>query len=274
MRLRIGAATHTGRVRDHNEDAYVALAHHGPFVVCDGMGGAAAGEIASRIAVDTIVAELRPRRTNRAGGAVNGFLPQTARLAEAVRQSNRCVYDRGQEDRRLAGMGTTVVSAWVEGGVASLAHVGDSRAYLWHAGRLEQLTRDHSLVEAQIRAGLVSREHSRHSAELNLLLRALGRDPDVEVELAEVAVQPGDYLLLCSDGLTRMVDEAAMARAIVQLQAPQQIADSLTEAANRNGGVDNVTVLVVAVTRGWWADLRDRWRRRPRSAHAEAGPAV
>jgi serine/threonine protein phosphatase PrpC len=264
MGLRVGAATDTGRVRERNEDTYALRVEQGLFVVCDGMGGAAAGEVASRMAVDTIVEHLAgPTRDEAASRHANEqrYLPQTRRLAEAVRRSNERIYDEGQKDSRQIGMGTTVVGAWIQQNIASVAHVGDSRAYLWHCGDIEPLTRDHSLVEEEVRAGLLDRETSLQSEQQNVLLRALGRDPETEVDLSEVPVQPGDYLLLCTDGLTRVVPEPEMARAISELRDPQRICDHLIAAANRNGGPDNITVVVAHVSGGWWRRLWHPWRR-------------
>ena len=263
MRLRVGAATDTGLVRDLNEDVYMVRAEQGLFVVCDGMGGCPAGEVASQLAVDAIADQLNEATH---GGTVvrpaNGqrYLAQTSRLAEAVRRSNQVIYDQGRKDPRQANMGTTVVGAWITQQIVSVAHVGDSRAYLWHDHQLEPLTRDHSLVEARVRAGLMDGERSLQSEQQNILLRAVGREPDVEVDVNEVAVQAGDYLLLCSDGLTRMVPEAAVARAIVSLREPQRICDHLVQAANHNGGADNVTVVVVELIGGWWRSVWSAWR--------------
>jgi PPM family protein phosphatase len=260
MRLRVGAATDTGRVRELNEDAFVSNAEDGLFVVCDGMGGAPAGEVASQMAVDAIVRELHePSCEPLAPSTVDeqAYLPRTGRLAAAVRRSNQCIYDGSCSDPRRAGMGTTVVGAWVREHIASVAHVGDSRAYLWHNDRLEALTRDHSLLDT------------------NVLVRALGREPEVDVELAEVPLQPGDYLLLCSDGLTRMVPDSVLAEAILDLRDPQRICDYLIEAANGNGGADNITVVVVEVADTWWRRLVNGWRRyATRGQNAETYPAV
>jgi len=278
MRLRAGVATNTGRVRDLNEDAYGLRPEQGLFVVCDGMGGAPAGEVASQIAVDTILAQLNTaawRAAGSAGGGEHRYLPQTSHLVGAVRRSNQSIYDRAQHDRRQADMGTTVVGAWIEHNIASIAHVGDSRAYLWHDDRLEPLTRDHSLVEAQVGAGLLQREHSLQSEQQNILLRVLGREPDVEVDVNEVPVQVGDYVLLCSDGLTRMIPERTLGEAIVQWRDPQRICESLVDAANRNGGADNITVVVVEVVGTWWRRVWRHWRRQLNGGHrAEAHPAV
>ena len=241
------------------------------------MGGCPAGEVASQIAVDTILEHLNGPahdRSNGSGEREPAYLPQTSRLAEAVRRSNRCIYDQAQHDSGQADMGTTVVAAWIEQSIASVAHVGDSRAYLWHDNRLEAVTRDHSLVEAHVLAGLLDREESVRCDQQNVLVRVLGRERDVEVDLNEVPVHRGDYLLLCSDGLTRDVPEQTMARAIVNLREPQQICDYLIDAANANGGADNITVVVVEMAGSWWR-LSHRWSRRATGGHdAEAHPAV
>jgi protein phosphatase len=278
MRLRAGAATDIGCVRDLNEDAYALRADEGLFVICDGMGGAPAGEVASQIAVDTILAQLNgyPRIAAAPPPPVDeGYLPQTVRLADALRRSNQFIYDEAHRDPNKADMGTTVVAALMQHHVTSVAHVGDSRAYLWHGDRLEPVTRDHSLVEAQIRAGVIDREDSLRSDQQNVLVRVLGREPDVEVDVTEVPVQPGDYLLLCSDGLTRMVPERTVADAIGRLRDSQRICDYLVDAANRNGGADNITVIVVEVEENWWRRVSNRWSRYVRGAYdAKAYPAV
>jgi protein phosphatase len=253
MRLRVGAATSVGRVRPTNEDAYLAKSDQGLFVVCDGMGGAAAGEVASRLAVDTIASCLNsgghdgPDETAAdLQDLTAGFHARTMQLGQAVRAANRAILQQAQGDEAHAGMGTTVVGAWVDDGVVSVAHVGDSRAYLANASGFETLTSDHSLVEAQVQAGLLDREQSLKSEQQNILLRALGRDPDVEVDLAEVTVAAGDRLLLCSDGLTRMVPDDQLSGALDRFRGdPQGACDHLIEAANTSGGPDNITVVVV-----------------------------
>jgi len=162
-----------------------------------------------------------------------------------VRHSNQFIYTQGRQDVRRKKMGTTVVTAWIAEHVASVAHVGDSRAYLWYGDELEPLTRDHSL------AGI--------GAGSDVLVRVLGREPDVDVDVNEVPMRSGDYLVLCSDGLTRTVSERTVARAIAQLRHPQRICNYLVEAANSNGGADNITVVVVEVMDRWWRRL-SRWR--------------
>jgi protein phosphatase len=262
MQLRVGAGTDTGLVRELNEDAYMSRAEQGLFVVCDGMGGAPAGEVASQMAIEAIIGQLdgngaghtEPRECESPS-----FLPHTQRLADAVRRSNEFIYGQAQKNPRQAGMGTTIVGAWIREHIASVAHVGDSRAYLWHDERLEALTRDHSLAEARIAAGLD--RDNLPDCHQNALVRVLGREPDVDVDVTEVPVQPGDYVLLCSDGLTRMVAETELAQAITELQEPQRICDHLIAAANRNGGADNITVVVVEVKGNWWSRLLEGWKR-------------
>ena len=244
MRLKVGAATSIGKVRQINEDAFLAKAEEGVFVVCDGMGGAAAGEVASQLAVETIDARLRNPPSSLASNG--SFQPRTLQLGDAIREANRAIISRAQDNVSQAGMGTTVVGAWADAGVVSLAHVGDSRAYLANAAGFEGVTKDHSLVEAQVQAGLIDREQSLRSEHQNILLRALGRDENVEIELAELTVAAGDRLLLCTDGLTRMVSDADLAAALVRFRGePQQACDFLIEAANHNGGADNITVVIV-----------------------------
>jgi protein phosphatase len=244
MRLRVGAGTDAGRVRERNEDAYALRADDGLFVVCDGMGGAPAGEVASQLAIDVMLRQLDAASEHAAKEANDSYLPHTRRLASAVRRSNAFIYDQSQRDPGQAGMGTTVVGAWIRQYVASVAHVGDSRAYLWHDDRLEPLTQDHSLSGAQA----------------HVLFRVLGREREVDVDLMEIPVQPGDYVLLCSDGLTRMVADRDLAQAIFEFREPQRICDYLIAAANRNGGADNITVVVVEVAGSWWKSLRLRAR--------------
>jgi PPM family protein phosphatase len=278
MRLRVGAATDIGRVRDLNEDAHMVSVEHGLFVVCDGMGGCPAGEVASQMAVETILDRLNQtaqETTAFHAADRHRYLSQTSRLAEAVRRSNQFIYNQAQRDPSQAEMGTTIVGAWITEHVASVAHVGDSRAYLWHNDHLEPLTCDHSLVEEQVRAGLLDRDKSLQSEQQNILLRVLGREPDVEVELSEVPVQPGDYLLLCSDGLTRMVPEPTLEHTIFRLRDPQRICDYLVAAANSNGGADNITVVVVEMIGSGWMRLWNRWRRQIWGGHdGEACSAV
>jgi len=267
VRLKVGAATSVGRVRQINEDAFLAKAEQGLFVVCDGMGGAAAGEVASRLAVDTIGARLNSpsRFVAQWTGGENGaaqFHDRTLQLSEAIKEANRAIMARAQDEVSQAGMGTTVVGAWFEAGLLSIAHVGDSRAYLANAGGFEGVTSDHSLVEAQVQAGLIDREQSLQSEQQNILLRALGRDENVVVDLSEITVSSGDRLLLCTDGLTRVVSDADLAAALDRFRGePQQACDYLIETANTSGGPDNITVIVVEFVGSLLSNMLGRFTR-------------
>ena len=261
MRLQVGACTDKGQVRSLNEDFYACRPQLGLFIVCDGMGGEAAGEVASRMATETILRQLDgadPQTAAQVDAVERGFQEATRRLQSAIRLSNQAIHEESKKNVEQSGMGTTVVCAWIRDNLASLAHVGDSRAYLWRQQGFEQLTQDHSLVEEQVRAGLLTREESRRAEDQNVLLRALDGKPELEVDLAEVPLLPGDYLILCSDGLTRMVDDDTLAATITRLRQPQKICDSLVERANRNGGEDNITVVIIqALEESWWQRLRN-----------------
>jgi PPM family protein phosphatase len=261
MHLRAGAGSDCGRVRTMNEDAYMLSAREGIFLVCDGMGGAPAGEVASQMAVDAIERQLHTPAASNESAECAEYLPQTRKLAAAVRWSNAFIYDQAQKDPQQSGMGTTVVGAWIREHVASVAHVGDSRAYLCRGDRFESLTRDHSLIEAHRAAGWEGEEIDVPVSQHDVLVRVLGREPDVDVDVSEVPLEPGDYMLLCSDGLTRMVSESVMATAIREQREPQRICDYLITAANGNGGADNITVVVVEVADRWWRRLMERWRK-------------
>jgi PPM family protein phosphatase len=244
MRLKVGAATSVGRVRPINEDAFLAKPDSGLFVVCDGMGGAAAGEVASQLAVQTVGDLLESAST----GAERDeqFSARTRQLGDAVRKANLAIIERARGDAQHAGMGTTVVAMWADGGVVSVAHVGDSRAYVANAQGFAGVNADHSLVEAQVQAGLINRAESLQSEHQNILLRALGRDAEVEIDLTEITVGVGDRLLLCTDGLTRMVSDDQLAAALDRYRGnPQGACDQLIEMANNGGGPDNITVVIV-----------------------------
>jgi len=224
------------------------------------MGGAAAGEVASQLAIETIAAHVNG--STPPAGTQRGFQPRTALLGQAVESANRAIIERASNDAAHAGMGTTVVGAWLGDGVASIAHVGDSRAYVSNVEGFEALTSDHSLVEAQVQAGLIDREQSLKSEHQNILLRALGRDPDVQVELGEMLMGAGDQLLLCTDGLTRMVNDAGLEEALKRFRGnPQGACDYLVQQANDNGGPDNVTVVVVELQGSMLSRLFGRFRR-------------
>ncbi|HXW07812.1 MAG TPA: SpoIIE family protein phosphatase [Vicinamibacterales bacterium] len=249
MRLLAAAATEKGLGRERNEDVYVLHVAQGLFAVCDGMGGASAGAIASQIAAATIVHELQQAKTAATAGALHEgpHRTQSCRLAEAVRESNRLIYTDGQQNPERCEMGTTVVSAWLQHDIASVAHVGDSRAYLWRDTHFQILTQDHTLLEALAGEGLDASCEELEEDPRDVLVRVVGREPEVDVDVVEAPVRTGDYLVLCTDGLTRVVSDTTMNASISRLREPQRICDYLVQTAARSGGTDDITVVVVQI---------------------------
>ena len=228
-----GSRTDIGCLRDHNEDSLVVAPPL--FVVADGMGGHAAGEVASEIAVG-VIADLAPEH------------PDGEALAHAVKEANRAVIQAAREGRGREGMGTTVTAALLEGERLVIAQVGDSRAYLLHQGKLQQLTRDHSLVADMIEAGQLTTEEARTHPQRSVITRALGSDLHLQPDIYEINVETGDRLLICSDGLSGMVDDEGIEHTLRRVQDPQRCASQLVNEAVANGGHDNVTVIVADVT--------------------------
>jgi PPM family protein phosphatase len=236
MTLRTAHLTHPGRKRRHNEDSYV---HQPPlFAIADGMGGAKAGEVASGLAVEAL--QLRPDLSG----------DDEAYVVDLIQEANRRVYTRASEDAEASGMGTTMTVALVDaaGERVTFGHVGDSRAYRIRDEELEQLTDDHSLVGELIRSGKLTREEAEVHPQRSVITRALGTDPDVDVDTFAVDAQPGDIFLLCSDGLSGMVSDATILDIVRDNRRDlPAAAKALIAAANRGGGDDNITVVVFAV---------------------------
>jgi PPM family protein phosphatase len=226
------ALSDIGRVRTHNEDS--VLAQPPLFVVADGLGGHEAGEVASSIAIET-VRDHAPRR------------PDAKSLARAVKAANREVIRSAREGYGKSGMGTTMTAAIVEGTQIAIAHVGDSRAYLLRSGQLEQITDDHSMVADMIRRGQLTDAEARYHPNRSVITRALGTDPAMYADTYEFTAGNGDRLLLCSDGLTGMLEDAMIAETLVTYRDPAVAARALVDAANDAGGHDNISVIVVDV---------------------------
>ncbi|MCW2949432.1 MAG: protein serine/threonine phosphatase, partial [Thermoleophilia bacterium] len=236
---RIAARTDVGRRREHNEDAYVAQL---PLVaVADGVGGSAKGEIASQLAIDTL-------RTRVAGiAATPSSNEAVTAMEQAVVLANRAVHDAQLTDDALRGMATTLVAAVVrDGGELIVGHVGDSRLYVISAAGARQVTEDHSIVAELVRTGRIEAEAASQHPQRNVITRALGPEADVSVDAFVLHVGPGDWVLLCSDGLTEHVDDAELARAVLEAgpENPQAAVDRLVEQANLRGGSDNITVVI------------------------------
>ena len=224
--------SHPGRRRRRNEDAWVC--HPPLFAVADGMGGARGGEIASRVAATAL------------GEDVDGS--GEARVVALIQEANRQVYERAREDSDASGMGTTITVALFEDGIVSIGHVGDSRAYLIRDRKVDQLTEDHSLVAELVRTGRLSPEEAETHPQRSVITRALGTDPDVDVDVFSVQAKPGDLFLICSDGLTSMVDDETILNTVeLRRDDLDGVAKELVAAANRSGGEDNITVVFFEV---------------------------
>ena len=229
-----GHGTDTGKKRRRNEDDYVV--EPPLFAVADGMGGAQAGELASSLAA----AAVREDEAELASGE--------DRVTELIQEANRRVYQRSSEDAAVSGMGTTMTVALVEDGNVAFGHVGDSRAYLIRGGRLEQLTEDHSLVAELVRSGKLSPEEAEAHPQRSVITRALGTDPNVDVDTFSIQTEPGDLFMLCSDGLTSMVDDDVILETVEKNRRDlRRAAKALIGAANKRGGEDNITVILFEI---------------------------
>jgi serine/threonine protein phosphatase PrpC len=233
MRVVVGMATDIGKVRERNEDSY--LVEPPLYAVADGMGGARGGAVASSLALDTLE---------------DLFHSGKGSLAESIHSANRAVFERSVSDRKVSGMGTTLTAATVDERGAHLGHVGDSRAYLLRAGSLRQLTEDHTLVNRMVKAGEITPEEAGVHPHRNVLTRSVGTEPEVDVDEEDVPLIEGDRLLLCSDGLTGMVTEPQIQAILEAAPHPQDAADRLIKAANRAGGIDNTTVVILDIHEG------------------------
>jgi PPM family protein phosphatase len=244
-----GSSTDAGRVRENNEDCFCLAPEINLFVLSDGMGGQASGEVASRLATETIVAYCREAQVTPSsamtGARLAGVSDDANRLASAIRLANRVVHQAAENSPEQHGMGATVVAIWLSEQRMSIAHLGDSRAYRLRAGQLDQLTQDHSFVAEQVRRGSMTEQEAASSKLQNVLLRALGVDPEVQAEVDEQLLLEGDTMLLCSDGLTRELSDAQIAAILEDAADAQEAADRLVDLANQAGGEDNITAVVV-----------------------------
>lgn len=277
VRISTGGGTHVGRVRSNNEDAYRVVAPLNLFVLSDGMGGEAHGEVASALAVETVSSHCTEAESDPSatffGTRRADLSEKTNRLASAVQLANHKILESAAENPKQRGMGATVTALWLDGTRMSVAHVGDSRAYLLRTGALEQLTRDHSLVAEQVRRGILTPQQADRSENQSVLIRALGTQEDVEVDADEFGLMDGDTVLLCSDGLTRMVTDPEIASTLLMQPDAQSAADRLIALANENGGEDNVTVVVVNLrpeSNGFFSRVR-RWMRPSPDVPASGG---
>ena len=256
--LEMISATDTGRVRSHNEDSVATDVAHGLALLADGMGGYQAGEIASAMTVTLLAQGLASRLTLAPAQVLEGL------VREEVAKTNAAVYQTAQTQPQCAGMGTTLVLALFHDNRVIIGHMGDSRLYRLRGEQFEQLTRDHSLLQEQIDQGVLSAEEAAQSCHKNLVTRALGMDPEVEVEISSHATAPGDIYLLCSDGLTDMARTDDIRDTLDLMRADlARAAEALVKLANDHGGRDNIAVVLVKVRkpfparRGFWQFLLD-----------------
>lgn len=277
MQIASGGVTDVGRVRTNNEDCFRIVTALNLFVLSDGMGGEAHGEIASAMAVETVVKHCLDADTNPAARVLGQTQPSwstnTKRLSTALHLANKNIFKSAEKHPDQHGMGATLTAAWINGTKLSIAHVGDSRAYLLRGGTLLQLTRDHSLVAEQVRRGMLSVAEAEESEMQSVLLRALGAQPEIEVDAEEHQLFPRDILILCSDGLTRMVTEPEIAGVLQAERDPTRAAEELVSIANERGGPDNITVVIARIekdSKGWFSWLR-RGARKTQGRNGNAG---
>jgi protein phosphatase len=256
LTVEVTGKTDVGCVRKNNEDNFGYDVRHGIFVVCDGMGGAAAGEVASQLGVETVLAcfkNFRPDSKHGGLPSTNGDLSARAEaLSNAIHRANAANYKKGSNSITQRGMGSTIVAVAVEGSFVSVAHVGDSRVYLIREGAIQQLTEDHSLVMEQVRRGLITRQQAEESEMQNIIIRALGSEDTVQPDVEDLVALPGDIFVLCSDGLSKHVKEDRMLAIVLGARTIDQASQDLIDAANTHGGDDNITCVILKVVDQPW----------------------
>ena len=263
LTVQVAGKSDIGCVRTNNEDNFGYDTRYGIFVVCDGMGGQAAGEVASKMGVDTVLNYFRQAANNgnfpMVGKALEGVSERANALGSAIQMANGAIFQAASGASEHAGMGSTIVAVLVKGNFLSIAHVGDSRIYLLRQGSIQQLTNDHSLVMEQVRRGLITREEAEHSEMQNIIIRALGPEEKVQPDLDDQMAEPGDVLLLCSDGLIRHVPDDSILEVVQGTISLQLMADRLIDAARDGGGSDNITVLLLRFEELPWYKSFFRW---------------
>jgi protein phosphatase len=238
LRLIAHGKTDKGLVRKENEDAFCIEKDLGLLAIADGMGGHASGEVASKMAIEIL------RESFKKGGE-----PLPERLNSGVKLANKMIYEASRSQSQLNGMGTTLTALQLEGNRLSIAHVGDSRAYLIRGGVIEQMTDDHTIVSEQVARGMITREDAARSDMRNILSKALGIAPEVDVDMEELTVSEGDQLVLCSDGLSELISDDEILSEVQSSKRPEIVCDELVDLAIQRGGEDNITVIVAHLHR-------------------------
>jgi serine/threonine protein phosphatase PrpC len=234
LRLIAHGKTDKGLVRKENEDAFCIEKDLGLLAIADGMGGHASGEVASKMAIEILRDSLKKEGE-----------PLPDRLDSGVKLANKMIYEASRSQSQLNGMGTTLTALQLDGKRLSIAHVGDSRAYLIRGGVIEQLTDDHTIVSEQVARGMITREEAARSDMRNILSKALGIAPEVDVDMEELTVSEGDQLVLCSDGLSELISDDEILSEVQSSNRPDLACNELVDLANQRGGNDNITVIVV-----------------------------
>lgn len=247
--LYMAGQTDTGRAREHNEDAVSWDLEHGLAMLADGMGGHSAGDVASRLCLESLMAELDSALEKpRALATEDDLGPQASLLQRAVINANKTVCRAAQENASYQGMGTTLVTLLFYSNQVVVAHVGDSRAYRLRGGKMQQITSDHSLIQEMLDRGLMTDEQAEDSSYSHVVTRAIGADEFVAPDVQELELHAGDIFLLCSDGLTDLVDDEAIADTLRAASGNwERATQHLIDLANQNGGTDNISVVLVAV---------------------------
>ena len=252
MELIAAGKTDLGIVRSNNEDNFVVDEKLGLLVVADGMGGHAAGEIASIIAISVISDHISGGQ-KFIGEYNNIYSPSTNNLNSALRLANSAILEAAANSPQLHGMGTTVAAALICGNRLSIANIGDSRVYLVRSGNIEQLTDDHSMINEQLKHNLITREQADNSSTKNYLTKAMGISAEMEADLSELTLLSGDILLLCTDGLSNMISDEKILEVILAVKKPDAICDLLINTANEKGGKDNITAVIGYIKKKKWS---------------------
>ncbi|HKD80081.1 MAG TPA: Stp1/IreP family PP2C-type Ser/Thr phosphatase [Candidatus Angelobacter sp.] len=258
LAVEVAGKSDVGCVRANNEDNFGFDSRYGIFVVCDGMGGQAAGEVASKMGVDILLDYFRKETTYQSSRLSIGAAasPGARSLASAIQLANRTIFQAGQQQNGHNGMGSTIVAALVRGNSLAIGHVGDSRIYLVRQGTIQQLTEDHSWVMEQVRHGYITLEQAQKSEMQNIILRALGSEEAVEADVEDLLAFPGDLLLMTSDGLTRHVKDAEILEIVQRAISLERACAELVETAKERGGDDNITCLLVRILdRPWYSNI-------------------
>ncbi len=238
LRLIVHGKTDKGLVRKENEDAFCIEKDLGLLAIADGMGGHASGEVASKMAIEILRDSLKKEGE-----------PLPERLNSGVKLANKMIYEASRSQSQLNGMGTTLTAVRLDGNRLRIAHVGDSRAYLIRGGVIEQLTDDHTIVSEQVARGMITREEAARSDMRNILSKALGIAPEVDVDIEGLTVSEGDQLVLCSDGLSELISDDEILSEVQSSKRPEIVCDELVDLANQRGGEDNITVIVAHLHR-------------------------